>query len=540
VKRGVNKVGRSETGWLQRLVSLGDAGLNLTIIFKIIVFGLINALTLWSVTVLGAERQYPLIVALVAGIALFDYVYLSDRVYPVRFIFPGAFFMVLMVVFPIGYTIYVSFTNYGTGHILPKEMVIEQYTGRLALSKDLPTYKAQIFKNPAGDFAFLLTAATGEKLVAADSKASPLSQSHLKPADFDGDGVPEQLGHYTQESVLNVFSALTTLQNLTFEYEGKILKLRTPTEFGFYTPKYEYDATLDALRDLETGAVYFAKDGNFTSITGESLDIGYQTTVGWRNFKKLLTDRRYSAPFIQVFLWTFSFAFLSVIETLGLGLLVAVLLNDPTLKLRRLYRVLMVIPYAIPAFITCLVWRGLLNTEVGIINNAIILPLFGKAIPWFQDPFWAKVALLVVNLWLGFPYMMLICSGALQSIPGELYEASMVDGANGWYRFRRITLPLLLSQLTPLLISSFAFNFNNFNVIYLVTRGRPAIPGSITPTGATDILISYTYRMAFEGGAGGDYGLAAAVSLLIFIIVSIITFINFKSSRALEEVPQYE
>lgn len=116
----------------------------------------------------------------------------------------------------------------------------------------------------------------------------------------------------------------------------------------------------------------------------------------------------------------------------------------------------------------------------------------------------------------------------------------MVDGATGWKRFRLITFPLLLAQITPLLISSFAFNFNNLNVIYLVTRGRPPIPGSLTPTGATDILISYTYRMAFETGSGGNYGLAAAVSLLIFILVSLITIFNIKSARMFEEVPQYD
>ncbi|HEY8343904.1 MAG TPA: maltose ABC transporter permease MalF [Bacillota bacterium] len=519
---------------------LAGGSLNISLLSKLIILGISNAMALWALTVLLAEGHHLIFTILVIGVLLIDYIFLSERAYPLRFIFPGLFFLLLMVVFPIGFTIYVSFTNYGTGHILPKEMVIKQYTDRLMLDEDFPTYKAQIFKNPAGEFAFLLTAPTGEQLVAVDQTATPLAEAGIKPEDSDGDGKVDRLGDYKQESILNIFSFLAQLENLTFTYADRMLKLRTPETFGCYIPRYQYDPSQDALIDLQTHTTYFAKDGNFTSATGESLDIGYQTIVGWRNFQKLFTDKRYSAPFIQVFVWTFAFAFLSVLETLGLGLFLAVLLNDPKLKLRRLYRVLMVIPYAIPAFITCLVWRGLFNTEVGIINNSIFLPLFGKALPWLQDPFWAKVAILIVNLWLGFPYMMLICSGALQSIPGELYEAAMVDGANGWYRFRRITLPLLLSQLMPLLISSFAFNFNNFNVIYLVTRGRPAIPGSITPTGATDILISYTYRMAFEGGSGGDYGLASAVSLIIFMIISIITWINFKSTRALEEVPQYE
>ena len=200
------------------------------------------------------------------------------------------------------------------------------------------------------------------------------------------------------------------------------------------------------------------------------MDIGYKTTIGRRNFRNLFTDRRYAEPFIQVFAWTITFALISVVETFALGLLLAVLLNDVQLKLRGLYRSILIIPYAMPAFVTCLIWRGLFNTELGIINSALLVPLFGKAIPWFQDPFWAKVAVLIVNLWLGFPYMMLICSGALQSIPHELYEAAMVDGASGWKRFRTITFPLMLSQVTPLLTASFAFNFNNLNVISIAKR----------------------------------------------------------------------
>ena len=309
----------------------------------------------WALTVLSLRT--PHFTILVVGALLIDYISFRNGE-SLRFIFPGLFFLLLMVVFPIGFTIYVSFTNYGTGHILPKEMVIKQYTDRLMLDEGHPTYKAQIFKNTAGEFAFLLTAPTGEQLVAVDKAATPLTEAGIKLEDSDGDGKVDRLGEYEQESILNIFSSLGKLENLTFAYEDRLLKLRTPETFGCYTPRYQYDPSQDALIDLQTQTTYFAKDGNFTSVTGKSLDIGYQTIVGWRNFQKLFTDQRYSAPFLQVFVWTLVFAFLSVLETLGLGLFLAVLLNDPKLKLRRLYRVLMVIPYAIPAFITCLVWRG--------------------------------------------------------------------------------------------------------------------------------------------------------------------------------------
>lgn len=517
-------------------IRIGSFGL----LVKVLLLGLVNALAFWVVVVLLQQKHYWMLTILLLGVVAIDYIYLSARTYPLRFILPGTIFLAIMVIYPMVYTIYVSFTNYGTGHLLTKEMVVDQYTSRYIQRKDLPTYQVVVFKNRDDEFAFLLTDPSGQHLVAVNGYAVPLAETPLLLSDADGDGSYDRLGDYQRQSVLEIFPYLSRLQELTFIYEGLLLKMRSPNEFCYFTRQYRHDPELDVLTNLETGTDYYAVNGNFQSENGEMLDIGYKTAVGWLNLSNLFTDRRYVEPFIRVFLWTTTFALISVVETFALGLLLAVLLNDAQLKLRGLYRSVLIIPYAIPAFVTCLIWRGLFNTELGIINSALLVPLFGKAVPWFQDPFWAKVAVLIVNLWLGFPYMMLICSGALQSIPDELYEAAMVDGASGWRSFRTITFPLLLSQVTPLLIASFAFNFNNLNVIYLVTKGRPAIPGAITPTGATDILISYTYRMAFESGSGGNYGLAAAVSVLIFLLVSIITLVNIKSSRMFEEVPQYD
>ena len=141
-----------------------------------------------------------------------------------------------------------------------------------------------------------------------------------------------------------------------------------------------------------------------------------------------------------------------------------------------------------------------------------------------------------VNLWLGFPYMFLICTGALQAIPNELQEAAKVDGAAPPQIFRRVTFPLLMVTVAPLLIASFAFNFNNFNIIYLLTGGDPPIAGAQTPAGHTDILISYTYRLALEGGSGSDFGFAAAIASLIFIMVATVSAISFRRTRVLEEL----
>jgi ABC-type sugar transport system permease subunit len=167
--------------------------------------------------------------------------------------------------------------------------------------------------------------------------------------------------------------------------------------------------------------------------------------------------------------------------------------------------------------------------------NIGIKSIFGISPQWFSDPGLAKVAILFVNMYLGFPYMMLISLGALQSIPGDMYEAATIDGASVFEQFRSITFPLLLVALAPLLVASFSFNFNNFVVIELMNKGGPPISAA-TVAGHTDILLSYTYRLAFAGGTGTNYGFAAAIGIFIFLIVGPITFFNFRLTRRLEEV----
>jgi arabinogalactan oligomer/maltooligosaccharide transport system permease protein len=191
--------------------------------------------------------------------------------------------------------------------------------------------------------------------------------------------------------------------------------------------------------------------------------------------------------------------------------------------------VLIVLPYAMPSFAMLLVWRDMFNTDFGLINN-----LTGQSINWFGNVWTARFAILLVQFWLGYPYMFLVCLGALQSIPPDMTEAAAVDGARPYQAFRSVIFPLLLVAVAPLLISSFAFNFNNFNVIQLTTAGAPFPPDN-PKAGGTDILVSYTYRLAFTEG-GAQYGFAAAVSVLIFLIVATFSIIGFRRTAALEEV----
>ena len=176
------------------------------------------------------------------------------------------------------------------------------------------------------------------------------------------------------------------------------------------------------------------------------------------------------------------------------------------------------------------------NTERGFINNTILGLDEGNKIAWLEQQGPARAAILIMNLWLGFPYMFLITTGALQAIPNDLSESASIDGASSWQIFRLIKLPLLLVSLTPLLIASFAYNFNNFTVIYLLTGGGPILDPTLrVTTGATDILITFVYRIAFGGGVGANYGLASAFSVLIFFIIGGISFFSFKRTQSLEE-----
>ncbi|MFW5691885.1 MAG: ABC transporter permease subunit [Chloroflexota bacterium] len=266
-----------------------------------------------------------------------------------------------------------------------------------------------------------------------------------------------------------------------------------------------------------------------------SLSPGYRVNIGTRNFTQLVEDRRLLSPLIDIFIWNVTFALLSVFTTFAVGLFMALILNDDGIPGRKIIRSLLIIPYAIPGVIGILVWQGMLNQNLGIITNTVA-DTVGVRIPWFTDPTWAKIAIVVVNLWLGYPYMMLICSGALQAIPSDVYEAAAVDGARPMQRFWNITLPLLLVTVGPLLIASFTFNFNNYLMIELLTRGDPPIPGTPTPAGYTDILISYTYNLAFGTDRGADYGYASAITIVIFALVAVVTLFQYRFTRQWEEV----
>ncbi len=252
--------------------------------------------------------------------------------------------------------------------------------------------------------------------------------------------------------------------------------------------------------------------------------------VGLRNYYRIISGAEFQT-FTRVFFWTLVWSFLSVLGMVTVGMCLAIPLNNPHLKGRNVYRTLFIVPWAIPAFITVLMWQGILNSDMGAMNLILTQFLnFSRPIPWLDHGTWAKVSVLVVNIWLGFPFMMSICLGALQAIPRELYEAASVDGASPVKQFVSITMPLLRNAMLPVIISSFAFNFNQFGAIYLLTGGGPTVMGS--KAGATDILVTYSYKLAFNLF---QFGQACAYAVFIFALIATLSSINFKLTGAFED-----
>lgn len=270
---------------------------------------------------------------------------------------------------------------------------------------------------------------------------------------------------------------------------------------------------------------------SFTNKTVYTKD-GESVFVGFSNFIDVFNGP-FKELFLPVFGWTLLNALISTAGCFLVGLLMALLLNNSDMKEKPIYKAILILPWALPVSVAVLSWQGLLNGTYGAINNLLVnMHLISEPIPWLTDPFWAKVGITIANIWLGFPYMMNVCMGGLASIPETYYEAADVDGANSWVKFTKITLPSLARTSYPLLITSFAFNFNNFNSAYLITNGGPA---RLTTqfAGYTDILASVNYKLSTQFGR---IDIASTISIIIFVILAVISYSQMKLSGQFEEV----
>ncbi len=467
---------------------------------------------------LQGEILFALLTLVVVASGIF--VFSSERAYRWRYLFPGVSAIGIFVVFPLVCTVVIAFTNYSGSNQLAFERVVSQLQSQ------------RYFSGERYDFKLLETADSQYQLVLENK---PLQKNYISAplalADLKGEIKLDEVASLPESKVAPLKTITQNRQQLqtvnAILPSEEMLTMSSLRQFSQQSSRFSFDADSQILTNNETKERYKPNDdvgffeqideqGNFT---GKRIEPGYTVTIGWQNFVKILTDEGVQKPFIQIFIWTVTFAFLTVVFTTLLGMIFASLVQWEALKGKAAYRLLLILPYAVPGFISILVFKGLFNQSFGEIN-LILNNLFGIRPEWFNDPFLAKVMILIVNTWLGYPYIMIVCMGLLKAIPHDLYEASAIDGASVWQNFTKITMPLLIKPLMPLMIASFAFNFNNFVLIQLLTQGRPSMIGTSTPAGHTDLLVSYTYRIAFEGSGTQDFGLAAAIAVIIFLLVS--------------------
>ncbi len=256
--------------------------------------------------------------------------------------------------------------------------------------------------------------------------------------------------------------------------------------------------------------------------------------VGFKNFIDLFTITELRGTFVNVLSWTLIWTFLATTLSIAVAMFLAILVNDPRLKFKKFIRTILILPWAVPGFVTIIIFTALFNDNFGAINADIIQPLFGTAIPWLTEANWTKVALIMIQIWLGFPFVFALFTGVLQGISTDWYEAADMDGASRWQKFKFITFPHLMFATGPLLITQFTFNFNNFNIIYLFNGGGPPVRGQ--SAGGTDILISWIYNLTFTNS---QYSLAAAISIILGLLVATFAFFQFRRSSSFKEEGQY-
>ena len=254
--------------------------------------------------------------------------------------------------------------------------------------------------------------------------------------------------------------------------------------------------------------------------------------VGFSNFADMFRLPMWNDTFWGVLGWTLLWSVVSTLSCYFGGLGMACLVNNRRVKFRKFWRTIYILPWAIPGLISLLIFRNMFNGQFGPINTFLrSAGIISQNIPWLSDATLAKLVIFVVNFWLGFPYFMTMMSGVMTSISPELLEAARIDGASPRQEFRRITLPLVLYSTAPLLIMSFATNFNNFNVIYFLTDGNPINP-SYKFAGSTDILITWIYKLTKDNR---QFQMAAVMSILVFVVIATISTWNFLRTKSFKE-----
>ena len=497
---------------------------------KYVAVALVSAILGLLIQSAFAQKQYQIAGFLAIALVAIVVVYLTDVSVPFKFLLPGMLFLFAFVIGPIVYTVVMSTFQYQNGNYIAKDESIAQIKLLGVEGDEAGTaFDAVVGRDRSGNLAILASDVLNKQYFVSTSEI----KIDLFAADLElnSDGIATSAPGFVLVADSERGSLDSLLSTTRFKYKDEFFVVMEGSDIGVVKRQVlEYRSDTDVFINLIDGRTFADNGrGNYadTSDPTEILQPGWRSPIWFANYVSLFTDSQIREPLLRVFTWTMIFASLTVLTQFALGLLLAIAMNRP-LRGRRVYRSIFILPYAMPSIMSILIWAGMFDTEFGAVNN-----LFGTDIAWFQSSLFAKTAVIIVNLWLGFPYFYLICSGALQAIPADLSEAAAIDGANPRQIFSKITLPLLLQVVAPLLVASFAFNFNNFNLIYLLTGGGPSSPLDGDIAGATDILISYTYKIAFVGDVQ-NLGLASAISVVIFVIIAAISLYGVRKSKVLD------
>ncbi|MBE3670212.1 maltose ABC transporter permease MalF [Vibrio navarrensis] len=497
------------------------------VLIKWALLGTIGILNGYATILMYSRGEVAFAILTIILTALALYIFGSKKTYAHRYIYPGIAGMILFILFPLAYTVGLAFTNYSAKNQLSLDRAQTVLLDRTFQSGE--SYPFTLYKTDAG-----------YRIVIKDGDVS------LSTGDFVMGAAPSELSLTPVETpigevepIKTIVSNRSALNSIDLHLPGgEEIRMSGLRKFAGVVPLYTMQADGETLKNNQTGELlkpnmdvgFYQAINEQGEFVGSTVSPGFVVQIGTDNFERVWKDDGIKEPFISIFIWTVVFSILTVVLTLMIGLVLASVVQWEELKGRAIYRVLLILPYAVPAFISILIFKGLFNQSFGEINM-VLNALFGISPSWFSDPIMAKSMVLIVNTWLGFPYMMILCMGLLKAIPEDLYEASAIDGANFVHNFTRVTLPLMIKPLTPLLIASFAFNFNNFVMIQLLTSGGPNMIGTSEPAGYTDLLVSYTYRIAFEGGGGQDFGLASAIATLIFLLVGALALLNLRFTK---------
>ncbi|MDR0455098.1 MAG: ABC transporter permease subunit [Treponema sp.] len=438
-----------------------------------------------------------------------------------RWLAIGLVMAVLFTVYPIFYTVYLSFTNMSGGHLLTKAQAVRRISETMYSPDDSGSWAWTVYRK-GKDFMLLLQQENSFSTVKPGEAPEPRAIRE----------VPENIDGYVKMKTAETMQNLQILGELDFGRPPLVVKILSLQEASVQLPVYSYNNAENTFTDNRDGEVYRAVRGTYTSPSGKTLAPGYMVGIGWNNYVRFLGNPGFLKPVFAILIWNIMFSLLSVLVSFGVGMMIALLFED--LKYRRLIRTLLIVPYPIPVLVSIMVWRALLNENMGLVTS-VITQIFGSSPRFFTDVGWTRFALILINVYLSYPYFYVLASGALKAIPKELFEAASIDGASSLAVVRKIILPLVMRILAPLVIASFCFNFNNFTLVWGFNAGLPAMADTAMPMGYTDLLISFIYRLGFSSSNAADYGFSAAITVMLFILVALMVFFQTLNTKVIKE-----